>query len=117
MVWYSHLFNSFPQFVTIDTVKGFNVVEQTEIDVFREFPCFLYDPVNVGELISGSSAFSKPSSHTPGHLPLRNGDFCSHRNLSTTAHYSLIHHSLKRGNSLLVVEWLNCDAPGSTVGQ
>ena len=50
VVWYSHLFNSFPQFVMIDTVKSFNVVEQTEIDVFREFPCFLYDPVGVENL-------------------------------------------------------------------
>ena len=63
VVWYSHLFNSLPQFVMIDTVKSFNVVEQTEIDVFREFPCFLYDPVNAGNLISGSFAFSKPSLH------------------------------------------------------
>ena len=45
----------------IHTVKGFNIVTETEVDVFLEFPCFLYDPVNVGNLISGSSAFSKPS--------------------------------------------------------
>ena len=59
MVWYSHLFKSFPQFVMIHTVKGFSVVNETEVDVFLEFPCFPYDPVNVGN--SGSSAFSKPS--------------------------------------------------------
>ena len=58
MVWYSHLFKSFPQFVVIHTVKGFSIVIETEIDIFLEFPCFLYDPVNVGNLISGSS-FSK----------------------------------------------------------
>ena len=60
MVWYSHLFKSFPQFVVIHTVKGFSIVIETEIDIFLEFPCFLYDPVNVGNLISGST-FSKPS--------------------------------------------------------
>ena len=60
MVWYAHLFKSFPQFVTIHTVKGFSVVDETEIDVFLELPCFLYDPVNVGSSISGSSAFFKP---------------------------------------------------------
>ena len=61
MVWYSHLFKSFPQFVMIHTVKGFSVVDKTEVDVFLESPCFLYDLVNVGNIISGSSAFSKPS--------------------------------------------------------
>ena len=49
------------QFVVIRTVKGFTVVNEEEVDIFLEFPCFLYDPVNVGNLISGSSAFSKPS--------------------------------------------------------
>jgi len=62
MLWYSHhLKKSFPQFVTIPTVKSFNIVNGTEIDVFLEFPFFLYDPANVGNLISASSAFSKPS--------------------------------------------------------
>ena len=61
MVWYSHLSESFPQFVMIYTVKGFRVVDETEIAVFLKFPCFLYDPVNVGNLISGFSALSKPS--------------------------------------------------------
>ena len=61
MVWYSHPFNSFPQFIMIHTVKGFGVVGETEIDVFLEFPSFLYDPMNVGNLISGSSSFCKPS--------------------------------------------------------
>ena len=56
MVWYSDLFKNFPQFVVIHTVKGFSVVN--EADVFLEFPCFLYDPTDVGNLISGSSAFS-----------------------------------------------------------
>ena len=61
MVWYSHLSKNFPQFVVMHTIKGFRVVNEAEIDVFMEFPCFLYDPVNVGNLISGSSIFSKPS--------------------------------------------------------
>ena len=58
--WYSYLFKNFPQFVVIHTVKGFSVGQEAEIDVFLEFLCFLYDPTNVGNLISGSSAFSKP---------------------------------------------------------
>ena len=61
MVWYSHLFKNFPQFVMIHTVKGFSVVSKAEVGVFLEFPCFLYDPVNIGNLISGSFAFSKAS--------------------------------------------------------
>ena len=61
MVWYFHLFKSFPQFIMIHTVKGFDTVNKTEVDVFLEFPSFLYDPMNVGNLVSGSSAFSKPS--------------------------------------------------------
>ena len=55
MVWYSHLFKSFLQFIVIHTVKGFHVVNEAEVDVFIEFPCFLYDPKNFGSLISGSS--------------------------------------------------------------
>jgi len=58
VVWYSHLFKYFPQFVVIHTVKGFRVANEAEAGVFLEFSCFFYDPVNVGNLISGSSAFS-----------------------------------------------------------
>ena len=58
MVWYSYLFQNFPQFVVIHTVKGFGIVKK-EIDVFLELSCFFYDPTDVGNLISGSSAFSK----------------------------------------------------------
>ena len=61
MVWYSRLFKNFPQFVVIHTVKGFSVVNETKVDVFLEFSCFFYDPMDVGNLISGSSAFSKTS--------------------------------------------------------
>ena len=61
MVSYSHLFKNFPQFVVIYTVKSFSVVNEAEVDVFLEFSSFFYDPINVGNLISGSSAFSKSS--------------------------------------------------------
>ena len=63
MVWYSHLLNNFPQFVVIHTVKGFGIVNKAEIDVFLEFSCFFDDSTDVGNLISGSSAFSKSSSN------------------------------------------------------
>ena len=59
MVWYSHLFQNFPQFVVIHTIEGFGVVNKAEIDVFLELSCFFYDPTDVGNLISDSSAFSK----------------------------------------------------------
>ena len=61
MVWYSHLLKKFPQFVVIHTVKGFNVVNEAETDVFLEPSCFFYDPTDVGNLISGFYAFSKSS--------------------------------------------------------
>ena len=59
MVWYSHLFQNFPQFIVIHTVKGFGIVNKPEVDVFLELSCFFHDPADVGNLISGSSAFSK----------------------------------------------------------
>ena len=59
MVWYSHLFQNFPQFIVIHTVEGFGVVNKAEIVVFPELPCFFDDPADIGNLISGSSAFSK----------------------------------------------------------
>ena len=59
MVWYSHLLKNFPQFVVIHTVKAFGIVNKAEIDVFLELSCFLDDSTDVGNLISGSSAFSK----------------------------------------------------------
>ena len=61
VVWYSYLFQNFPQFIVIHTVKDFGVVCKAEIDVFLELSCFFYDPADVGDLISGSSAFSKTS--------------------------------------------------------
>ena len=62
MVWYSHLFQNFPEFIVIH--KGFDIVNKADIDVFLEFFCFFHDPVDVGDLISGSSAFSKTSLNT-----------------------------------------------------
>ena len=61
MVWYSRLLKNFPQFLVIHTVKGFGIVNKAEIDVFLELSCFFYDPMDIDNLISGSSAFSKSS--------------------------------------------------------
>ena len=64
MVWYSYIFKNFPHFVVINTVKGFDIVNKAEIDVFLELSCFFNGPTDVGNLISGSSAFSKSSLDT-----------------------------------------------------
>ena len=61
MVWYSHLLQNFPQFIVIHTVEGFDIVNKVEIDVFLELSCFFDDPEDIGNLIAGSSAFSKTS--------------------------------------------------------
>ena len=61
VVWYSHLFQNFPQLIVIHTVEGFGIVNKAEIDVFLELSCFFHDPADVGNLISGFSAFSKTS--------------------------------------------------------
>ena len=61
MVWYSHLLKKFPPFGVIHTVKSFSVISEAEVDVFLEFSCFFYDPMDIGNLISGSPAFSKSS--------------------------------------------------------
>ena len=74
VVWYLHFFNNFPKFVVTHTAKGFSV--DNEVDIFLESPCFLYDPVNAGNLISGSSAFSKSSLYIwkfPVHILLKPG--------------------------------------------
>ena len=76
MVWYSHLFQNFPQFLVIHTVKGFVIVNKAEIDAFLELSCFFHDPADVGNLISGSSAFSKTSLNIwkfTGHVLLKPG--------------------------------------------
>ena len=61
MIWYFHLLKNFPQFVGIHIIKGFSIVREAEVDVFLEFSFFFYDPTDIGNLISGSSAFSKSS--------------------------------------------------------
>ena len=76
MLWYSQFFNNFPQFVLIHRVKGFHVVNEEEVDVFLEFSCLFYDPTDVGNLISSSSAFSKSSVNIWKflvHVPLKPG--------------------------------------------
>ena len=74
MLWQSRLFNSFPQFVVIHTVKGFSVVNEAEVDAFLEVSCFFYDSMDVGNLISVYSAFSKSSLNIwkfMVHIPLK----------------------------------------------
>ena len=61
MVWYSHLFKDFPEFVVVHIVKGFGIVSKAKVDIFLEFSCFFDDPMDVGNLIAGSFAFSKSS--------------------------------------------------------
>ena len=76
VVWYAYLFQNFPQFIVIHTVKGFGIVNKAEIDVFMELSCFFHDPADVGNLISGSSAFSKSSLNIgkfTAHLMLKPG--------------------------------------------
>ena len=76
MVWYSHLFQNFPQFIVIHTVKGFGIVNKAERDVFLELSCFFDDPADIGTLISGSSSFSKSSLNIwkfMGHVLLKPG--------------------------------------------
>ena len=83
MVWYSHHLKNFPEFVVIHTVKGFGVVNKAEVDVFLELSCFFDDPMDVGNLISDSSAFSKSNLNTwkfTVHIPLKPG-------LENFAHY------------------------------
>ena len=67
MVWYSHLFQNFPQFIVIHTVQGFGIVNKAEIDVFLELSSFFNDPTDVGNLISGSSAFLNQLEHLEVH--------------------------------------------------
>ena len=73
MVWYSHLFQNFPQFIVIHTVKGFGILNKAEIDVFLELSCFFDDPADVDNLISASSAFSKTSLNITVHVLLKPG--------------------------------------------
>ena len=78
MVWYFCLFKNFPHFAVIHTIKDFSIVNEAEVDVFMEFSCFFYDPAVVGNLISGSSAFSKSSLYIwkfTVHILLKLGEF------------------------------------------
>ena len=80
VVWYAHLFENFPQFIVINIVKDFSEVNEAEVDVLLDLLCFLHDPVNVGNLISGFSASSKPSLYIWKFLfqvsPKKDIDFC-----------------------------------------
>ena len=98
VVWYSHLFQNFPQFIVIHTVKGFGIVNKAEIDVFLECSCFFHDPADVGNLISGSSAFSKTS------LNIRKftAKWCSH-----SGRQSAVSHKTKHTNAM----WPSSCAP------
>ena len=96
MVWYSHLLQNFPQGVVIHTVKGFGIVKKAEIDVFLELSCFLNDPVDVGNLISGYSAFSETNLNIwkiTVHILLKPG-LESFEHYFTSVEMSAIVHSL-----------------------
>ena len=84
MVWYSHLLRNFPQCVVIYTVKGFGIVNKAEIDISLELSCFFDDPADVGNLISGSSAFSKTS------LNIRKFMVMYYWSLENFEHYTLL---------------------------
>ena len=84
MVWYSHLFQNFPQFIVIHTVKGFDIVNKAEIDVILELSCFFHDPADVGNLISGSSASIRFCQFLLGFVFCR---FYSHRCFLCCFHY------------------------------
>ena len=73
VVWYSSLSKNFPQFVVVHTVIGFSIINEAEVDAFLEVSCFYYDPMDVGNLISGSSAFSKSSLNISVHVLLKPG--------------------------------------------
>ena len=120
VVWYSHLFKNFPQFVAVHTVKGFGIVNKAEIDVFLELYCFFNDPTDVGNLISGSSAFSKSSLNIwrfTVHVLLNPGleNFDHYfanvvRWLQLWGTLSILWHCLSLG-----LEWkLNCSSPVAT---
>ena len=101
MVWYSHLLKNFPQFVVIHTVKVFSIVNEAEVDAFLEFSCFFYDPKDVGNLISGSSAISK-----------------STLNIWKFSVHTLLKYSLKNFEHYLATLWneYNCAIAGAFLG-
>ena len=68
VVWYSHLFKNFPELVVVHTVKGFDIVNKAEVDIFQELPCFFFDPTDIGNLISGSSEKEKVKVKSLSHV-------------------------------------------------
>ena len=107
--WYFHLFKNFPQFVVIHTVKGFGIVNEAELDVFLEFSCFFYNPVDVGNLTSGSSDFSKSSlniwkfsAHVLLKPNLKNFEhyFASMWNVQLCSSLNILWHCLSLGRKL-----------------
>ena len=118
MVWYSHLFQNFPQFIVIHTVKGFGIVNKAEVDVFLDLSCFFNDPADVGNLISGNWNYSFPFINTEedrealhcrhlvlGHRAVR-WQRCQHRSLNSTSpgshqpDFSVYIHCFIRSGSL-----------------
>ena len=120
VIWYSHLFQNFPQFIVIHTVKGFGIVNKAELDVFLELSCFFHDPVDVSNLISGSSAFSKTSLNIREftvHILLKPGleKFEDFRLLQNWTPAERQPHSLMPSQCFsLVYYWLN---PSNSQGQ
>ena len=114
VVWYSHLFQNFPQFIVIHTVKGFGIVNKAEIDVFLELSCLFHDPVDVGNLISGSSAFSKTSLNIRKftvHILLKPGlENFQHYFTSVSVQFSSVAQSC-----LTRCDPMNCSTPGLPV--
>ena len=106
MVWYSHLFQNFPQFIVIHTVKGFGIVNEAEIDVFLELSCVFHDSADVGKLISGSSDFSKSS--------LNIWKFMVHILLKDIFIYSVQFSSVTQSCPTLC-DPMNCSTPGLPV--
>ena len=127
MVWYSHLFQNFLQFIVILTVKGFGIVNKAEIDVFLELSCFFDGPADVGNLISGSSAFSKTSLNIwkfTVHILLKAGLEKSRRfQFQATEKRDDLQYSLENDISLMLVAQscptlcspMDCSPPGSFV--
>ena len=110
MVWCPHLLNNFPQFVVIHTVKSFGIVNKAEVDVFLELSCFFDDPADVGNLTSGSSAFSKSSLNIWNftvHILLKPG-------LENFEHYSAV-AAAAAAKSLQSCDPMDCSMPGLPV--
>ena len=91
VVWYSHLFQNFPQFIVIHTVKGFGIVNKAEVDVFLEMSSFFHDPADAGNLISGSSAFCKTRKFILPHSFYHHLNFSFHRGVFQPQHGPLSH--------------------------